>query len=432
MSITGIQIIAQGGTLQQKIKYVMFTGAQMLHLFFECFLSQRLTDMSFQIQEHIVIGQWPHQTKLSKCICYIILFFFCSTQGYLQTAGMIAARVDIDVFLEAIPTVLADVVCAIKMFNFTVNFSKMKKLLLIMEDDWKTFSSGPENDILNEYAHFGRKVTIYYTGALYGTLAPLVIVPITPLLLDVIAPMNESYPKHLMFQQIEFLVDAEKYFYPLFILNYLGTVAFLTIIIAIDTMLMVYIQHGCAKFTILGLFLDRIAKSADREISRHNDKFTNVDYKDVVKCIAFHNRTIEFANLVEDANCVSFLSIIGINIIMMTTSALVALFKFMMNETEIAGRFAFFTLGEVCHIFYSSWQGELLLKHSESIFDRAYQANWIDTSVHSQKLMVPFLLRSAIPCRLTAGKMFEMSLKTFSVIVKTSFSYLTVFASMRA
>lgn len=38
---------------------------------------------------------------------------------------MIAARVDIDVFLEAIPTVLADVVCAIKMFNFTVNFSKV-------------------------------------------------------------------------------------------------------------------------------------------------------------------------------------------------------------------------------------------------------------------------------------------------------------------
>lgn len=49
----------------------------------------------------------------------------------------------------------------------------------------------------------------------------------------------------------------------------------------------------------------------------------------------------------------------------------------MMNETEIAGRFAFFTLGEVCHIFYSSWQGELLLKHSESIFDRALVSNEI-------------------------------------------------------
>ncbi|XP_014298630.1 odorant receptor 13a [Microplitis demolitor] len=377
-----------------------------------------------------VIGQWPHQSTKSKWICYLILFFFCSTQGYLQTAGMIAARIDIDVFLEAIPTVLADVICGIKMFNFSVNAAKMKKLLLTMEEDWKMYASGPENKILNEYAHFGRKVTIYYTGALYGTLAPLVIVPITPLILDVIAPMNESYPKHLMFQQIEFLVDAEKYFYPLFIHNYMGTVAFLTIIIAIDTMLMVYIQHGCAKFAILGLCLERIAKN-DQNIDRSTAEFDDIDYREIVKCIAIHNRAIEFANLIEDANHLSFLIVIGINIIMMTTSALVAVFKLAMNDTEIAGRFAFFTLGEICHIFYSSWQGELILKHSESIFYFGYQANWNNTSTRSQKLMVPLLLRSAIPCRITAGKMFEMSLKSFSMIVKTSFSYLTVFASMR-
>lgn len=38
---------------------------------------------------------------------------------------MIAARIDIDVFLEAIPTVLADVICGIKMFNFSVNAAKV-------------------------------------------------------------------------------------------------------------------------------------------------------------------------------------------------------------------------------------------------------------------------------------------------------------------
>lgn len=83
-------------------------------------------------------------------------------------------------------------------------------------------------------------------------MVPMMFVPLTPIILDIVAPMNESYPKHLMYQQIEFLFDFEKYLYPLIIHGYLGTFAFLTIIIAVDTMFMVYIQHACAKFAILG------------------------------------------------------------------------------------------------------------------------------------------------------------------------------------
>lgn len=41
----------------------------------------------------------------------------------------------------------------------------MKKLLDMIDEDWKLYaSSGPELALLNRYAHFGRKVTIYYAG----------------------------------------------------------------------------------------------------------------------------------------------------------------------------------------------------------------------------------------------------------------------------
>nr|QNL15021.1 olfactory receptor 77 [Aulacocentrum confusum] len=233
-----------------------------------------------------IIGQWPHQSRLSKRICYAIIFFFTSTHGYFQTAGMIAAFSDIDVFLEALPTVLADVVCGVKMFNFSINAAMMKQLVIAIEEDWKTFSSGPENEILNEYAKFGRKVTIYYAGALYGSMIPMMLVPLTPIILDIVAPMNESYPKHLMFQQIEFLLDFERYFYPLLIHGYLGTFTYLTIIIAIDTMFMVYIQHACAKFAILGLFLEKVAKDTDGDIEKN-------DYNQMVQCVSSHNDAIE-------------------------------------------------------------------------------------------------------------------------------------------
>lgn len=78
------------------------------------------------------------------------------------------------------------------------------------------------------------------------------LVPLVPIVMDIVAPMNESYPKHLMFQQIEFLFDFEPYVIPLLLHGYMGTSAYFTIIIAVDTMFMLYIQHACAKFAILG------------------------------------------------------------------------------------------------------------------------------------------------------------------------------------
>ncbi|KAK0164128.1 hypothetical protein PV328_002789 [Microctonus aethiopoides] len=360
-----------------------------------------------------IIGQWPLQPYISKRICHILMLIFTTTHGYFQTAGMIAAWVDIDVFLEALPTVLADVVCGVKFINFSYNAAKMKKLLIMMEEDWKMYASGVENDILNNYARFGKKVTKYYAGALYGTMVPMMFVPLAPIILDIVAPMNESYPKHLMYQQIEFLFDFEKYLYPLIIHGYLGTFAFLTIIIAVDTMFMVYIQHACARFAILGLYLGRVAKNTDHDIDHHSPEFDDVDYKQMVTCVAKHNEAIEFANLIEDANYFSFVFVIGINMLMMTSSGMVAVFK--MNEPNVALKFLGFTIGEVFHLFYSSWQGELLLEHSASIFYKAYDCQWNDTSVRSQRLMVPLLMKSATPCKLTAGKSFTMSLQSFSM-----------------
>ncbi|XP_057333493.1 odorant receptor Or2-like [Microplitis mediator] len=58
MSITGLQLITQSNTVQQTLKYLLFAIAQMLHLFFDCFLSQNLTDMSSRIQECIANVKW--------------------------------------------------------------------------------------------------------------------------------------------------------------------------------------------------------------------------------------------------------------------------------------------------------------------------------------------------------------------------------------
>ncbi|XP_057338915.1 odorant receptor 22c-like [Microplitis mediator] len=87
MSITGVQIITQTNTMQELIKLALFTVGQIMHLFFECFLSQQLTDMSLQIQQDIINGQWYSISKQSQKL--LILMTMRSQVPCILTAGKI-------------------------------------------------------------------------------------------------------------------------------------------------------------------------------------------------------------------------------------------------------------------------------------------------------------------------------------------------------
>ena len=84
-------------------------------------------------------------------------------------------------------------------------------------------------------------------------MAPFLIVPLVPIVLENIgrSSSNETYEKQLMFR-VDFLVDAEKYYYSLLLHSYFGTVAYITTIVAIDTIYIAYVLHACGSFAILG------------------------------------------------------------------------------------------------------------------------------------------------------------------------------------
>ncbi|KAK0071438.1 hypothetical protein PV326_001232, partial [Microctonus aethiopoides] len=78
-------IATQSNTIQQTIKYIMFAGAQIMHLFFDCYLSQRLADNSSAIEEHIIHSKW-NKTSL-KTQKLVILVTLRSQQICKLTAG---------------------------------------------------------------------------------------------------------------------------------------------------------------------------------------------------------------------------------------------------------------------------------------------------------------------------------------------------------
>lgn len=70
-----------------------------------------------------------------------------------------------------------------------------------------------------------------------------------PNLLDLVAPLNQSRPHHLIIL-IEYFVDTEEYFYT--ILLHLTVSAFVlqNILMSTTSIYVAYIQHACGMFEI--------------------------------------------------------------------------------------------------------------------------------------------------------------------------------------
>nr|AXM05230.1 odorant receptor [Campoletis chlorideae] len=315
------------------------------------------------------VGLWPHQSGFIKNLLLFNTVFFTASQGYLQIGGMIAAWEDKNVFLESIPPVLVDFVCAAKIVNFLANFNKMKHLLFTLEKDWEKLKGRKEIEILHRYVMHGRTLTMTYAGCLYGSMLPFMIVPAVPIFMDIFLPGNETRTKLLMFR-VDFLMDVEKYYYPLLIHSYFGTMAYITLVVAIDTILMIYVLHACGSFAVLGYQLEHLMDGVDIDVNVYPHKDNDTSYNNMSDCVIQHNHALDYP-------------------------------------------------------------GQMLYDHSIEVSNYVNNCGWYQTSIRTRKLVSLMTMRSRIPCAMTAGKFYILNVANFSAAVRTSMSYLTVLTSVK-
>ncbi|XP_043273914.1 odorant receptor 85b-like [Venturia canescens] len=374
------------------------------------------------------IGLWPHQSGFTKHLLLFNLIFFIGSQGYFQIGGMIAAWEDKNVFLESIPPVLVDFVCGAKIINFLANSDRMKELLVTLEKDWKKFEGGKEIDILNRYAIHGRKLTILYAGCMYGSMVPFLVMPVVPLVMNAIGSGNATHPKRLMFR-VDFLVDAEKYYYPLLIHSYFGTIAYITLVVAIDTILMIYVEHACGSFAVLGYRLEHLMDGVDISVDVYPHKNNDTHYDSMADCLALHSRILQYSKRIEEANHISYFFQLSITMVCLSFTGFQTVVY--ADAPDIAVRYVAFTTTQLVILFLQSYPGQMLYDHSIKVSEYAHNSAWYLTSVRTRQLVCLMTMRSRTPCLLTAGRFYVLNLANFSAVVRTSMSYLAVLTSMK-
>lgn len=89
-----------------------------------------------------------------------------------------------------------------------------------------------------------------FTVVYYAILTVYLLLPITPIVLDVWHPLNGSRPLIFIFET-DYLIDREKYIIPIYAHHYILGMLTISSIIAADGTYGLYVSHACGMFAIV-------------------------------------------------------------------------------------------------------------------------------------------------------------------------------------
>ncbi|XP_073821878.1 odorant receptor 30a-like isoform X4 [Musca autumnalis] len=171
---------------------------------------------------------------------------------------------------------------------------------------------------------------------------------------------------------------------------------------------------GCASsvaFNMYPLFTTK------KDVS--NEKAREV----IVWCIKYQIQFINFVDTINDLTSYMFL------FEFVAFGVMLCAMLFLLVIVETVGQ-----MFVICsYIFVIFAQSSILYYFANELYDQslkvaiaAYESNWFDFDVSTQKTIKLFILRAQTPCAILVGKWYPMNLEMFQSLLNATYSYFTL------
>ncbi|XP_063972099.1 uncharacterized protein LOC135159951 isoform X2 [Diachasmimorpha longicaudata] len=377
------------------------------------------------------IGHWPFQSAKRKRFLRMSTLLIVSTIFIPKVIKFIESLNDLDIVCECVPILGCHLIAFTKFMNLTIVEDQMRNLLLSIERDWREMKLKCDIELLHIYSERARRINLFYATTIYIVVGIYFCSPAVPKVLDYFKPLNESRPRIFLYQT-EYFIDQEKYYIYILIHAYVTVSICLGVIVVFDNLFATFINHACGMFEILKLHLETLHVKDythdPRPPKMISDHF-EITINEIKRCSGLQTQNLKFVEELESSCNMGLLIIVGINMLAILFTGIVAVIKVSSPNEMI--RFAFICFGLICCLFWISWLGHILIVQSETVFISAYQSEWYLMPYKLQLMIIPVMMRSLKPCRLTAGKCYVMSMESFGAALRTVLSFFMVFNSMR-
>ncbi|XP_076671037.1 odorant receptor 13a-like [Andrena cerasifolii] len=391
-----------------------------------------------------IVGQSPLQSDRDRKIRFAVLII--SNISLLLPSFIKSLRDnDADGMMDSIPVSVTILVSTIKLLNHNMNREKYKQLFQFVHGEWESLRFSNELKLLNQIANRGNKAAVLYRGTLMSFLAFFLLIPLTPIFLNVVRPLNETRPRRHIFQLNYIFVDTDECFYPIYLHMVWSSCTVVMIIIAIDSLYMIFVHHTCGLFATCGYQIKQATEGANGTVDL---------YQHFKQYAISHNRAIQLYELIANSSRNSYLLQVGLNMTGISVTAVQILLH--LDDLGEVLRIGMFFSAQKFHLLVLSLPGQALVDYSLGlandmyvlytnatqekegplmlyvhVFRDRYASKWYQTPVKIQKMLYVMKIKSSRPCMITAGGLYQMNIESFGMIVKSCVSYFMMLTSLR-
>ncbi|XP_036147239.1 odorant receptor 4 [Monomorium pharaonis] len=363
------------------VTYIVLYTSLTFNIFIYCYIGELVAEKCKEIGEMSYMTEW-HRLSGKKSLGLILMIAMSNTSVKL-TAGNIF-ELSLSTFSDA-------------------------------RQDWRDTVDWRNRKAMLFKAKIGRKFAIFSAIFMYvGGLSYRTIVPLSKG--RMLTPMNTTVralacPSYF----VKFDEQATPAYEIVFTLQFFAGLLTYSITVGAAGLAAFFVLHGCGQLKVL---IDKIQRIND--ILDADDRTVVMLLADIVEHqIKVKNflkeveRAMRYVLLVEIVGCTLLLCLTGYYIIMEWENSDSTA---MLTMTVILTSF-------VISIFTNCYVGQLLTDQSIKVGSITSTTNWYRLPYKKARGLILIMAISNIPAKITAGKMMEMSLPTFSNIVKTAVAY---------
>nr|XP_023018067.1 odorant receptor Or1-like [Leptinotarsa decemlineata] len=201
---------------------------------------------------------------------------------------------------------------------------------------------------------------------------------------------------------------------------------------SIDTLMAGLINHGAGQIKLLKDTLKHLGRRTDEKIRKYENlsEFQmkllkeKLIYRKICSCVAHYEAIHQFVRDFERTYSSIIFAQFTASVLVLCISCLQILLVEPLSATFFAMVIYVFTI--LAEIFLYCYYGTILYEESDTIVDAIYMSDWYTYDLKSKKALLIFMETVKRPMRVTAGKLLDLSLDTFMMIIKRSYSLLAV------
>ncbi|CAH2087091.1 unnamed protein product [Euphydryas editha] len=367
---------------------------------------------------------WCHQVYT-----LIVLWLVCFLPGIGEVVYLLRRQGHVGDIAEGLYLFLSEMYTYFKIAVFWLNKEKISNLLKFLHCDEFKPKEREHKDILRKSIKTARFVMTYYTTMCVGAVSVGIIMPLTENF--EILPTNVEYPYFDVYKS------------PMYGIIYLHHIYYkpATCIIdgAMDTILAAFVASAIGQIEILAYNLRNFEDLAERKWNRDSKK--NQDFvrdkkyyiKFVLKqSIIHYNAIVRYVSMIESA--FSLASALQFMLSVMVLCLVGIQFLSIENPLNHLMQIVWMAIYLTCmliEVFILCWFGNELILKSLELRQAAFDGSWLKTDPKTTMLIVIFLERCQRPMQVTAGKIFTLSLDTYSYLINWSYKAFAVMRNMK-